>query len=97
MPAHRYVTKISSAAMLVAKRSAGATPEVNLRECVTYIPLPSANKAAHTGFETQRRHHQKSKRVVPVAPQKELRSFKNCFKKLIFLVFKRELDCSNAR
>ena len=29
--------------------------------CNTYIPLPSANKAAHSGFETQRRCHQKSK------------------------------------
>ena len=33
----------SSAAMLAAKRSAGVTPEVNLRECVTQTSLPSLN------------------------------------------------------
>ena len=44
----------------------------NLRECTSLIkmPLPSVNKAAHSGFETQRRHHQKSKTGVSVAPQK---------------------------
>ena len=31
--------------MLAAKRLAGVTPEVNLREFATYIPEPSANKA----------------------------------------------------
>ena len=61
MPAHRYVEEISSAAMLAAKRSAGVAPEVHLRECVTYTPLASVNKAAHSGFEIQRRRHQKSK------------------------------------
>ena len=39
----------------------GVAPEVNLREHVTCTPLPSANKAAYSGFETQRRRHQKSK------------------------------------
>ena len=43
--------------MLAAKRSAGVTPEVNLRECVTHTPLPNVNQAAHSGFETQRRRH----------------------------------------
>ena len=43
--------------MLAAKRSAGVAPEVNLRECVTYKPLPSVNKDAHSDFETPRRHH----------------------------------------
>ena len=42
-----------SAAMLAAKRSAGVTPEVNLREHVTCMPLPSVNKAAHFGFEAR--------------------------------------------
>ena len=60
MPACRYVEEIGSSAMLAAKRSAGVTAEVNLSEHVTHMPLPSANKAAHSGFETQRRHHQKS-------------------------------------
>ena len=34
-------------AMLAAKRSAGAAPEVNLREYVTHIPLPSVNRGFH--------------------------------------------------
>ena len=45
------------AAMLAAKRSAGVTPEVFLREHVTHMPPPSWNKAAYSGFETQRRRH----------------------------------------
>ena len=70
-----------SATMLAAMRSAGDAPEVNLKECVTHTPPPSANKAAHSGFETQRRHHQKSIRGISVAPQKGLVSSKNLFKK----------------
>ena len=58
----------------------GVTPEVNLRKHVTCTPLPSANKAAHSGFETQRRHHQKSKTVVSVAPEKVLKSSNIFFK-----------------
>ena len=71
--------KDGSAAMLAAKRSAGVTPEVNLRRHVTCTALLSANKAAHSGFETQRRCHQKSKTGVSVAPQKEPMSSKNFF------------------
>ena len=56
MPGHRYVEENGSAAMLVTKRSAGVAPEVNLRERITHMPVPSANKTAHSGFETQRRH-----------------------------------------
>ena len=41
-----------SAAMLAAKRLAGVAPEVNLRECISHMPPPSPNKAAHSGFET---------------------------------------------
>ena len=58
----------SSVAMLAAKRSAGITPEVNLKECVTHMHLTCKNKAAHCDFETQRRHHQKSKTRASVAP-----------------------------
>ena len=47
--------------MLVIKRSAGFTPEVNLREHTSCTPLSSVNKAAHSGFETQWRHHQSPK------------------------------------
>ena len=49
------------AAMLATKRSAGVAPEVNLRECVTCMPVPSANRDAHFGFETQRKCYGKSK------------------------------------
>ena len=48
------------AAKLAIYTSKGITPEVNLRECISHMYLPSANKAAHSGFETQRRHHQKT-------------------------------------
>ena len=58
MPAHRYFEEISSAAMLTTKRSAGVAPELNLRKCVTCMPLPSTNKVTHSGFEIQRRYHQ---------------------------------------
>ena len=43
-PVRRYVEEIGS----VTKRSAGVTPEVNLRECETHMPPPSANKAEPT-------------------------------------------------
>ena len=36
------------------------------------LPYISVNKAAYSGFETQRRRHQKSKTEVSVAPQKGL-------------------------
>ena len=52
MPAHRYVEEIDSAAMLAAKRLAGVAPQLNLRDHVTHMLLSSANKAAHSGFET---------------------------------------------
>ena len=35
------------AAMLAIKRSVGVTPEVNLREYMSHMPLPNVNKAAH--------------------------------------------------
>ena len=64
MPGHSQVEEISSAAILAAKRLVCVTPKVNLRECVTHMPPPSANKAANSGFESQGRHHQKSKTGV---------------------------------
>ena len=53
--APRYMEENGSADMLAIKRPAGVTPEMNLRECVAYTPLPSENKAAPSGFETPRR------------------------------------------
>ena len=76
--------------MLVAKRLAGVATEVLLRENVTHTPLPSENKAAHSGFETQRRSHQKSKIGVSVAPEKGLLSSK------ILLIKKNENLCRLA-
>ena len=52
MLACKYVEKKGLTAMLAAKRSAGVAPEVNLKECTSPMPLPSANKASHSGFET---------------------------------------------
>ena len=63
----------------VTKRSAGVEPEVNLKEHVTCTPPPSANKAAHSGFDTQTRHHQKSETGLSVVPQKGLISLKKNF------------------
>ena len=59
------------AAMLAVKRWTGVTPEMNLSN-IYHMPLPSAIKAAHSGFEAQRRHHQQSKTGVSMAPQKGL-------------------------
>ena len=70
MPGRRYMEEIGSAAVLATKRLEGVTPEVNLRKHVTHMPPPSVNKAAHSGFETHRRHHQKSNTGVSVARQK---------------------------
>ena len=84
MPSHNYVEEIGSAAMLATKRSAGVAPEVNLREHVTHKSLPSANKAAHSGFETQRRHHQKSKTGIS-GPRKRTYVLQK-LKKLLILI-----------
>ena len=69
MPVCRYVEESSVVAMLAAKRSAGVTPEMNLRKHIIHMPLPNMNKAAHSGFETQRRRYQKSKTGVSVVPK----------------------------
>ena len=66
------VCKYSLVTMLAAKRSAGVPLELNLREYVTYTPQPSVKKAALSGFETQRWHHQSFKTGVTVAPRKDM-------------------------
>ena len=38
--------------MLAVKGLAGVAPEVNVREGASCIPLPSANKAAHSGLKS---------------------------------------------
>ena len=85
MPACRYMEENSSAAMLHTQRSAGVTSEKNVRKCIIYKPLSSPNKATHSGFEIQRKCHQKSKTGVSVAPQKDL-----CPPKI---VLKKEKSC----
>ena len=67
MPACRYMEGNGSASILATERFVGGA----------HMPLPRVNKAAHPGFETQRRCHQKSKTVVSVAPQKGLLFSKN--------------------
>ena len=75
MPASRYVEENSLAAMLSKKRSAGVTPEVNLKECVTCTLPLSANKA--TLAVNPREDTNKSlKTGVSVASQKGLLSSK---------------------
>ena len=83
MPAHRYVEEDKLAAIPATKRSAGVTPEVDLGEHVTHMPPSSVNKATHSGFETQRRCHQKSKTGGYQWPHKKdlclQKKFKNKF------------------
>ena len=86
MLSHKYVEMIGLAAMLAAKRSAGVTPEVNLRECVTHAPLLSMNKATHSGFETHNKHQKKSKTGVSVAPLKGLDQLILAYKTYILLL-----------
>ena len=58
-----------SAAKLAVKSSAGLAPEVNLRNSL-HTGDKTCEPGIHPGFETQGRHHQKSKSGVSVAPQK---------------------------
>ena len=66
---NKHVGK-QTATMLAIKKLAGVTLDVNLKECISHMSLPNVNQAVHSGFETQRRHQQKSKTGVSVAPQK---------------------------
>ena len=68
-----------SAAMLATKRLAGVAPEINLRECVTHMPMPSLNKVTHSGFQAYRRRHQKFKTGISVAPPKKLHKKRDNF------------------
>ena len=81
MPTHSYVEQNGLDARLAARRLAGVTPDVSIRENVICMPPPSANKVAHSGFETQKRLHKKSKTGVSVAPQKGLMSSQFAFNK----------------
>ena len=61
--------------MLTSIQLAGVTPEVNLRNSL-YAGDKAHKQRIHPDFETQGRHHQKSKTGVSVAPQKGLMSSK---------------------
>ena len=67
-PINFFVEENGSPGMLAAKRSAGVAPDMNLRKRVTDMLPPSVNKAAQSGFETQRRCHQNFKTWVSVVP-----------------------------
>ena len=70
----KYVDRKGSAAMVASVQSAGVAPEVNLR-ITTGKKLCKSKKGMNPGFETQGRHHQKSKTGVSVAPRKGLKIF----------------------
>ena len=63
--------------IIVSKVHNNKITVVNLREHISRMLLISAKKAAHSGFEPQRRRHQKSKRGVSLGPQKDLYPPKN--------------------
>ena len=48
---------------------------------ISHMLPPSVKNAAHSGFETQRRHHQKSETGVSVAPKMDMCPTKNFKKK----------------
>ena len=53
--------------MLATHTGKGVASKVNVERGTRTPPL-SVNKAGHSGFETQRRHHQKSETGVSVTP-----------------------------
>ena len=76
-PPRRQYNRYEEQKGLAVKRSAGVALGLNLRECVTHTPPPSANNTAHSGFKTQRRYHQKSKIRISMAQQKVGQKSKN--------------------
>ena len=69
--------------MLVAKRSAGVTPKVNLRTLLHACNESHKNAKGSIlalNFNTEGRHRQKSKTGVSVASQKGLVSSKKIYK-----------------
>ena len=75
------------AAMLAIYTGRGVAPEVNLKECISRMPPQSSNKAEPSLALKPRRHHQKSKTGVSVAPKMDM-SNKNLKKK------KKKLYCN---
>ena len=70
LPVLKHACEESYRLPCYVKRSAGVTPEVNLRECTSHMPPASMNEADHSSFESQTKHHQKSKTGISVIPEK---------------------------
>ena len=70
------------AAMLAIYTSRGVTPEVNLRECVSRMPLPSVNKAEPTVALKPRGDVTRSPKQEYQLPQKWTCVVQNFFKKI---------------
>ena len=66
----------------LGKRSAGNAPQLNLRNLLP-VDDETCKKEIHYGFETQGRHHQRSKIGISVAHQKGLMSSKIILKKIL--------------
>ena len=86
--------EIGLAVMLASKKLVGVTPEVNLRQHVTHILLPSTNKAGHSGFETQR-CHQRSKAGYQWPHKKDLCP-PNLKKKKIFAIIEQSVKWNSC-
>ena len=86
--------------MLVIHTGKGVAPGVNFRECLSCTPAPSAIKVAQSGFETQRRHHQKSETGMSGATKNGHVSTKFFFKKkkkpILLLKYISELKTENT-
>ena len=72
---YKYVDHTASAAMLVVNRSASVTPVVNLRNSL-HAGEEAHKQRLHHGFETQGRHHQKSKTGISDLTEKNKLSLK---------------------
>ena len=80
MLVHKYVDRNGSAAMLTAKRSAGVTLEVNLRNML-YAGEEAQVRESTLALNLGKTSPEQSKTGVSVATQKRLVSSKYFFKK----------------
>ena len=69
--------------MVATKSSTGVSPEVNVKECTSCMPLPSVNKATHSFFETQRRPPEVQNRGIS-GPTKRTDVLQIFFQKALF-------------
>ena len=83
---HAYGEQQPATIDLLAIKMVGSCHTRGEAQGISCMPPPSVDKAAHSGgFEIQRRHHQKSKTEVSVAPQKDMCPPKLKRKKLLTL------------